>query len=1102
MIIFQTTQSMQYMQPMQSMNFEYKDVLHLEDIGDAENKIKDTSSVIDNSKATFVTFCDNSRGNSGDKSGDKFGERELDFVFLLHMNQALVPYGEVADDLCYYKIISTLRAHPRLNFTLHISGTLISDLLWFGNRTLSLIINGVREGQFEILGSTYSQSVMYSCEDYDNRISVELHKKQLNETFGVLPTGFWNAERCWNQSRLLPVIADAGYTYTFIEDKILSRAPDYSGIEHCVRKTSYGGKEIYVFNDDRESIKYDSTDDDGYIDRIALRANSNTKYGTLSQRIDYAISTLYSFYNSDSLDEACVVYAQDCEAWGLWQEEGGSNGADSDDVDNVAARLDAFLTRLEETPWLKLTKPCEFIKEMNSRSYQYRRLNTIPDGGASWMDVNAKKAGYADWIGWQSSGVLSEYRVSFSNARDKLNNAENAILYAKNAGKNTSAAEKILEIAKVQYVSCMFEFGCWGCLFKWYHQSKCCGIAVEACLKSLDMPTSKNARMNDLDSDGCMEYILEDKDIFAVFSAHGGRLIALFNIVNGTSYLYNDAPSTYTSKCPDYSSLPLCTCSESITGVDLWGRTTKTYWLRHKSFADYLNENFIANYQYTASIQTTPPKITFSYSNSGKSITKEIGFSDVLFSGVPEVPNKGILSVVYSYSGFSGTSFCTEIAFSLGLDSFYPKRTNTTIITDKGNFSSSYDTRSYNLPSKIREIGIQDSDGRCVKVYSNVDLNSTYYAHVLAYSFKSSPSYSSNLLQGSIVFNISFYKTEIGSGSIYVTPAKASWSIPEQPRKGENVTIYYSPKGGKLKDDITRCTLHWGINGWKMPPSDCLPAGSILSYGVVDTPMHKIDENFSVTIMTDFRMDTINFVFADGTEWDNNDGCDYSISLLDSLDCSPPIFLDLNITLNSVNTNSANSNIYANVSVYVNLNEDALCMLEYGKTEDYGSSLNGTGFKKTHLFSIQRIEDFRYYKITIWDRAGNRNVHLNKSFLNESLFNKPQITKLSVEYKEETAVIRWTTNIPTCARIEFGNVNYTFFEFSKSKEAHVSDLPEGKHMGTLFVKDNNGLENSTKVSIDIRSEFSNVSYTILTALLLSIFIVVLFLIILKKKNYI
>ncbi|MEM2899325.1 MAG: carbohydrate-binding protein [Thermoplasmata archaeon] len=909
-------------------------------------KSKIENSSIENLRNDFG-YGRNHESRGGDRYGNGSRDAKLDFVFLLHMNQALVPYGEVADDLCYYKIISTLRSHPRLNFTLHVSGTLISDLLWYDNRTLSLIMDGIREGQFEILGSTYSQSVMYSCEDYDNRVSVELHKKQLSELFGVSPSGFWNAERCWNQSRLLPVIADAGYSYTFIEDKILVRASDYSGIEHCVRKTSFGGKEIYVFNDDRDAIKYDSTDEDGYIDRIALRADSNTRYGTLSQRIDYAISTLNSIYSMDSLDEACVVYAQDCEAWGLWQEEGGSNGADSDDVENVAARLDAFLTRIENTPWLRLTKPSDFIKEMNMRSYQYKVLSTIPDGAAAWMDVNAKKAGYADWIAWQSSGVLSEYRNSFSNARDKLRNAENMILSAKNLGKNTSASEKILEIAKIQYVSCMFEFGCWGCLFKWYHQSKCSGIAVEAALKSLEPPTSKNARIKDVDSDGNEEYIIENQAIFAVFSKQGGRLIALFDIVNGTSYLYNDAPATYTSKCPDYSSLPLCTCSESITGTDLWGRTTKTYWLRHKCFADYVDGNFVANYPYIANLQSTEAKITFSYSNSGKSITKEVSILDL----------ENMLSVAYSYSGFTSVSFCSEITLSLGLDSFTPKRADTKIITDKGNFSYSYDTRSYALPSNIKELGIQDSDGRCVIVTSNVELNSTSYAHVLAYSFKTTPSYNSYDQYSntwSMRFNISFYRSEIGSEPIYV---KSAWCVPERPRKGENVTIYYSPKVGKLGDDITRCVLHWGINGWNMPPIDSLPASSVVSYGVVDTPMLRTGEIFSVKLETDFRMEVINFVFTDGIEWDNNDGVDYSIQLQPSLDRSKPIFLDVNVTLNSTNP--------MNIMVRVELNEDSLCSLEYGMTDSYGILLNGTGFKRTHVFNINigKIDEFRFYKI-------------------------------------------------------------------------------------------------------------------------------------------
>ena len=58
-------------------------------------------------------------------------ENKLDLVFLLHANQVNVPYGNVANDLCYHAVLETMLAHPKLLLPLHISGTLLTDLSFF-----------------------------------------------------------------------------------------------------------------------------------------------------------------------------------------------------------------------------------------------------------------------------------------------------------------------------------------------------------------------------------------------------------------------------------------------------------------------------------------------------------------------------------------------------------------------------------------------------------------------------------------------------------------------------------------------------------------------------------------------------------------------------------------------------------------------------------------------------------------------------------------------------------------------------------------------------------------------------------------------------------
>ncbi|MEM2899324.1 MAG: hypothetical protein QXT63_00890 [Thermoplasmata archaeon] len=109
-----------------------------------------------------------------------------------------------------------------------------------------------------------------------------------------------------------------------------------------------------------------------------------------------------------------------------------------------------------------------------------------------------------------------------------------------------------------------------------------------------------------------------------------------------------------------------------------------------------------------------------------------------------------------------------------------------------------------------------------------------------------------------------------------------------------------------------------------------------------------------------------------------------------------------------------------------------------------------------------------------------------------------------MEYEGNVAYIRWTTNKPTCARIEFEKLNYTFFEYTNSKTARISELEDGEHKGILFVRDISGLENSTILHLSIKSSSNLISNEILfTSVLFFVCILavlIAFSIVLKKRK--
>ena len=68
--------------------------------------------------------------------------------------------------------------------------------------------------------------------------------------------------------------------------------------------------------------------------------------------VDELVEYLYNIYLAQGQmpeHDFAVIYAQDAEATGLWQFEGGSQT-----LDDVFAKLDAVLAKLESLPWLKV----------------------------------------------------------------------------------------------------------------------------------------------------------------------------------------------------------------------------------------------------------------------------------------------------------------------------------------------------------------------------------------------------------------------------------------------------------------------------------------------------------------------------------------------------------------------------------------------------------------------------------------------------------------------------------------------------------------------------------------------------------------------------
>ncbi|MBM4398081.1 MAG: hypothetical protein FJ087_20640, partial [Deltaproteobacteria bacterium] len=109
-------------------------------------------------------------------------------------------------------------------------------------------------------------------------------------------------------------------------------------------------------------------------------------------------------------------------------------------------------------------------------------------------------------------------------------------------------------------------------------------------------------------------------------------------------------------------------------------------------------------------------------------------------------------------------------------------------------------------------------------------------------------------------------------GSAGGDPGGGKWT-PAAPDCDDAVTVTH-PRAARL---------HWGIDGWQLPPESLWPAGTV-AYGdgkSVETPMTACEKGFCATLLPfDDAATVVDFVVHnDDGSWDNNGGSDWHIPI-------------------------------------------------------------------------------------------------------------------------------------------------------------------------------------------------------------------------------
>lgn len=122
-----------------------------------------------------------------------------------------------------------VECNPNFRFALGITGVLLEQWQSYSPEIINKIRSLVTTGQVEILGETYYHSLAYLWSIPEWQRQVRLHRKKIQNLFGVTPTVFRNTELVF-ENRLAESILKLGFKAVLVEgwDHILGwRQPTY-----------------------------------------------------------------------------------------------------------------------------------------------------------------------------------------------------------------------------------------------------------------------------------------------------------------------------------------------------------------------------------------------------------------------------------------------------------------------------------------------------------------------------------------------------------------------------------------------------------------------------------------------------------------------------------------------------------------------------------------------------------------------------------------------------------------------------------------------------------------------------------------------------------
>jgi len=288
------------------------------------------------------------------------------FIFVIHFHQPVGQLKYVLERVqrrCYEMLLRVFKDFKNFPLTLHFSGPLLLEWEEKFPEYLKELRCLIKESSFEVMGGTYSESILTLLSYKDRLWQVIEGRKLVKEMLGVEPKGLWLPERVWDPT-LPPVIAEAGYKYVIVDDEVGYRAKLWKGDVHRAWNTEYDGKIVKVL----------------FID------------ATIRELLPWRSHSEVLNYLKQFKEPEYVLWGSDAEKFGEWWD---SKSAES--------WLRYFLSNIPD--WVKVVTPSRYLIENKVSGLVY-----LPPGSYNKM---------MEWSGGFFPTFLRKY-IESNNMHKKM----------------------------------------------------------------------------------------------------------------------------------------------------------------------------------------------------------------------------------------------------------------------------------------------------------------------------------------------------------------------------------------------------------------------------------------------------------------------------------------------------------------------------------------------------------------------------------------------------------------------------------------------------------------------------------------------------------